>query len=380
MSFDLRLFSGKLKTCRQELLLEPLEVAESTGLSLDRLIALESGLVEPSGDEVLIFADFFKQNYRYFITNQQSSASEQVKILYRKFDSEFTKADRWAVREFLYLCECEAFIFENIGFNKIGFDFSSSHPLHTIQGKEGAVALRKRLGLRPENLIPDPYNTLRTLGIHIFRRRLDNSRISGLFIDHPTAGKCILVNYDEDIYRQNFTLAHEVGHAVFDYRDAINVSFGISGSEKYKEYRANNFASGLLIPQEFLKRFPKGSWTDKTVLDAAKQLQVNIQPLAIAMKEAGIINEEENKELQRRLKIARTDKTDPELKGLSDIYLQAKTKLLERGLSSFYVKKAYACYEEGHITAGKLADILLCDESSLVQILASFNLKLSYSG
>ena len=380
MSFDLRLFSGKLKTCRQELQLEPLEVAEGTGLALDRLIALESGLVEPSGDEVLIFADYFKQNYQYFITNQQSSASEQVKILYRKFDSEFTKADRWAVREFLYLCECEAFIFEKIGFDKISFDFTSSHPLHTIQGKEGAAALRKRLRLRPENLIPDPYSTLRKLGIHIFRRRLDNSKISGLFIDHPTAGRCILVNYDEDIFRQNFTLAHEVGHAVFDYRDAINVSFGASGEDKYKEYRANNFASALLIPQEFLKRFPPGSWTDKTVLDAAKQLQVNIQPLAIAMKEAGIIDEEGSKALQARLKIPRMDKIDPELKGLSEVYLTAKTELLERGLSSYYVRKAYACYEEGHITAGKLADMLLCDESSLVQILASFNLKLSYDG
>lgn len=41
MSFDLRLFSGKLKTCRQELQLEPLEVAERAGLSLDRLIDLE---------------------------------------------------------------------------------------------------------------------------------------------------------------------------------------------------------------------------------------------------------------------------------------------------------------------------------------------------
>lgn len=380
MSFDLRLFSGKLKTCRQELQLEPLEVAEGTGLALDRLIALESGLVEPSGDEVLIFADYFKQNYQYFITNQQSSASEQVKILYRKFDSEFTKADRWAVREFLYLCECEAFIFEEIGFDKISFDFTSSHPLHTVQGKEGAAALRKRLGLRPENLMPDPYSTLRKLGIHIFRRRLDNSKISGLFIDHPTAGRCVLVNYDEDIFRQNFTLAHEVGHAVFDYRDAINVSFGVSGEDKYKEYRANNFASGLLIPQEFLQRFPPGSWTDKTVLDAAKQLQVNIQPLAIAMKEAGIIDEGESQALQRRLKIPKADKIDPELKGLSDVYSKAKTDLLERGLSSFYVRKAYACYEEGHITAGRLANMLLCNESSLVQILASFNLKLSYGG
>lgn len=377
MSFDLQLFAKKLKACREELLLSDDDVAKATGLPIQRLAQLEAGQAEPTGDEILIFADYYKQNFNFFISNQQKTATEQVKILYRKFNDEFTKEDRWAVREFVYLCECEAYIFEAIGFDKINFQYSPQGINHKSHGIAGASALRLHLGLKPDSLMPDPYQTLRKLGIHIFRRKLTNSKISGLFIDHPLAGRCVLVNYDEDIFRQHFTLAHEVGHAIFDFGERINVSFGVTGEDKYKEIRANNFASNLLIPKPIFQQLGAQNWNDKQVIDVAKQLQVNIQPLTIAMKEAGAISESKYNELQH-LKIPKSDKVDPELKGLSEGYLKAKKTLLERGLSTFYVKLAYDCYAKGHISAGRLADMLLCDETEMVQILKLFDLELSY--
>ena len=66
----------------------------------------------------------------------------------------------------------------------------------------------------------DIYRDFRSIGAHIFRRHLLNSNISGLFVAHPTAGACLLVNYDEDVYRQRFSVAHEMAHAIFDQSDA----------------------------------------------------------------------------------------------------------------------------------------------------------------
>lgn len=377
MSFDLNLFGAKLERCRTNLQLELKELSAKTGIDENRLSKLEKGEIEPSGDEVLIFSDLYKQNYNFFISNQQKSASEQVDILYRKFGNDFSKEDRWAIQDFIFLCEAEYFILKELDFRTVHFDFKPTGTFFKSHGVDAAVKLRTRLGLKDDQIINDPYFTFRQLGIHIFRRKLSNSNISGLFINHPTAGKCVLVNYEEDIYRQNFTLAHEVGHTIFDFLDSINISFLKWSKNDLKEVRANSFASNFLIPKSLFQKFSASNWTEKQVLDVANQLQVNPEPLAIAMKEAGIIDEERFSVL-RRLKIATADKLDPELRNLSPRYLEAKENLLQKGLSSYYVRNAFECYNRGIISAGRLAEILLSNESELIQLLSLFNLQLTY--
>ena len=56
----------------------------------------------------------------------------------------------------------------------------------------------------------------RAIGLHVFRRRIGNSNISGLYVKHSTAGQYILIYYSEDVYRQRFTTAHEAGLAILD--------------------------------------------------------------------------------------------------------------------------------------------------------------------
>lgn len=377
MTFDLKLFGLKLKRCRTHLDLNLKEVSAKTGIEESRLIRFEKGELEPSGDEVLIFADLYKQNYNYFISNQQKTASEQVDILYRKFGTDFTKEDRFAIRDFIFLCEAEDFIFKNLDLNVVQFDFIPKGEYFKSHGEEAAKALRIKLGLKGDQIIFDPYSIFRQLGIHIFRRKLSNSKISGLFINHPTAGKCVLINYEEDIYRQNFTLAHEICHAIFDYKETINISFEKWSKSDLKEVRANSFASNFLIPKSIFEKLNAHNWTEKQILVIANQLQVNPKTLLIAMKESGMVNEETYHQYLN-LKIPVSEKIDPELKGLSEKYLQAKIKLLQKGLSSFYVRHAHECYNRDIISAGRLAEILLCDENELIEILSLFNLHLNY--
>ncbi len=86
------------------------EVEERTGISGDRLIKYESGVEEPSGDEILILSDLFKCDYRFFISNEQLAPFEQIETLYRLHGNQFSKQDRWAVQEFLYLSDCETYL------------------------------------------------------------------------------------------------------------------------------------------------------------------------------------------------------------------------------------------------------------------------------
>ncbi len=378
MSFDLKSLGIKLKRCREQLQLTLKEVEEGTGILMSIVDSYEKGIVEPSGDEILIFSDFYKQDYLFFISNQKLSASEEIDILYRKHGGSFSKEDRWTIQEFLFLCEGEQFLWDELGFIPKTFSFTSSGTFFKGHGEQGAKSLRQHLGYRPNTIIQDIYYDLRNIGVHIFRRRLSNSNISGLFIKHPTAGKCILVNYDEDIFRQNFTLAHELGHSIFDSNDKINISFLNDGKDNNLiEIRANTFASNFLISKEAIRDLNISHWNEDVILRLANQFKTNILPLLISLKEGKFIGQSQY-DSYSKLKIPITDKLDSELNFSFGKLKEAKSKLLEKGLSTFYVNKCFECYVKGFISERRFAELLLTNEFELPFILEMFSLKLNH--
>lgn len=375
MPIDKISIGQKLIRCRKNLDLEISNVSERIGIPIERIDEIEKGLKEPTGDEILIFADFYKQDYKYFISNEQLSASEQVEVLYRKFGDDFSKEDRWAIQEFIFLCENEQDILNYLDYKKLNFNAPKYSSVYKTQGAETAEKLRYFLGYNDDELYSDLFSEFRKIGLHIFRKRLNNSKVSGMFIKHPIAGKCILINYDEDTYRQNFTLSHEVCHALLDNEYEFNVSY--VHEKNYREIRANNFASSFLIPKSYIEKLRKVTWNDELILKVANQLKVNVQTLLIALKSNKCINQNQYEKFIA-LKIPRRYKDDFELKGLSPKILASKKTLIEKGLSTFYVRNCHEAYKNGHISSGKLAENLLVDESELTSILDLFKLKLDY--
>jgi transcriptional regulator with XRE-family HTH domain len=110
MTFDLALFSSKLRRYRDQFATLLNEVALETGIAEESLAALENGERRPTGDEVLILADYYKCDYQFFISNEKVAPFEQTETMFRKYGAEFSKEDRWSVQEFLFLCECEEFL------------------------------------------------------------------------------------------------------------------------------------------------------------------------------------------------------------------------------------------------------------------------------
>jgi Zn-dependent peptidase ImmA (M78 family) len=380
MTFDLRLFSTKLKKYRNQLDRSIEEVSASTGITAENLMALEAEERRPTGDEILILSDYYLCDYQYFISNEQLAPFEQTETLYRKYGNEFSKEDRWVIQEFLFLCECEDFLLQRIPrIDYHPFSFSKTGNYFIGQGKTAANSLRNHLGYSHNHLGRDIYDDFRRLGFHLFRRELGNSSISGLYIKHPTAGKCILVNYSEDVYRQRFTVAHETAHAILDDEQDFVVSFTWD-KKNLVEIRANAFASGFLLPPTLLRQIPDpNSWTEEKVIDWANRFGVSTTALAYALKKEKLVSNQVEAYI-RAIKVPAHMKTDPELpEDLSSGSRTRREGSLKRGLSTFYVDLCFDAYEQKIISAGRLAEILLISVNELSEMAEVYGRQLRYA-
>lgn len=378
MSFDLTMLSSKLSRYRQQFQLSAEEVSQATGIPVNTLQAYENGTQQPSGDEILILADFYKCDFKFFISNERLAPFEQTDMLFRKFGDQLSKADRWSIQEFLFLCECENDLIELLGRKQqIPFKFKPSGSFYKDHGERAAIEFRKILGYTSDKLTTnDIFQDFRKIGIHIFRRKLENSKISGLFLKHPAIGKCVLVNYSEDVYRQRFTAAHEAGHAILDGDSEFNISFE-DNQQGLIEVRANTFASRYLLPPDMLrKKIPASTkWSTEQIANISHQLQVNPQTLAIALKDAGLVSEDAFKQIVS-VKLPRQDKSDSELpNSLSPKSLVRRQEMLQRGLSIYYIELCFDAYSHKLITRGRLAELLMIHEYELLDIAQLYQLE-----
>lgn len=377
MSLDLIMFADKLKRYCNQLEVSEVELAISTGIPFERILKMLKRDLEPTGDEILILADFFKCDYNFFISNQKLAAFEQTEALFRTHNKELNVRDRWAIQEFLFLCECEEFLMQNLpNKQKCFFSVHKRGTYYKGHGHAAALQLRQHLGYPPNEIPRDVFSNFQRIGIHVFRRRLEQSGISGLFIRHPVAGSCILINYSEDVFRQRFTGAHEAAHALLDDGKDYVVSHVKWSREDRSELRANAFASHFLLPPESLRLIPDPSlWDTNKALKFATALMVNTETLAIALREAGIVGDAEVA-IIRSVKVPRAMKMDPELSvSLPPKIQERKIDLLERGLSGLYVEMCFDAYEQGIITAARVAEMLLTDVGELPQIAGMYSRK-----
>ncbi|RZJ07649.1 MAG: ImmA/IrrE family metallo-endopeptidase [Acidovorax sp.] len=366
MPLDLKIFADKLLRYRRQFDTSLSQVAESTGISADALAALEKAERPPSGDQVLILADYYKCDFNFFISNEKLAPFEQTENLFRRFGGDLSVPDRWSIQEFLFLCENESFLEGELGrVPQQAFDFTKRGTFYKGHAVEASKALRAFLGYKSHEIPADVFHDFRRMGIHIFRRRLDNSNISGIFIKHPTAGKCVLVNYSEDVYRQRFTAAHEVGHSILDDKEDFVVSFKKWDRKDLVEIRANTFAGNLLVPAEALAKIASTPLTQDSIADFADRMRVNTDTLVFALMREGILTETAADDL-RGTSIPKGSKIDPELPStLSGRGRQTKTELLRRGISTHYAKLCFDAYHQGVISLGRLAEMMLVQEKEL---------------
>jgi len=364
MPFTNQVFGNKLKTLRQSFDNSFDDLFNATGIALNELQALESGNRSPSGDEVLILSDYFKCEFSWLLDDEAANPDENAVLLLRSAGGALRASDRHAIAEFLHLCKSEALLEELLEhrpqYDELKFELRSTYLIG--QGKDCANQFRRSHGLPPNAIIPDIFGWLRKAGLRVFRRALPGSPISGLFVRHPSAGRCILINFAEDIYRQRFSAAHEVGHALMDEGIPYNVSTREDFvSQKGPELRANSFATCFLMPPELLSKLgtPAQWQRPEKLIEAADRLFVSVPAVLSALRRDNIIDEATRRKI-RDMKLRPPEKREPELRGeMTGRQLDRKEALLASGLHDAYVGSAFEAHRRGLISMAKMADMLL---------------------
>lgn len=187
---------------------------------------------------------------------------------------------------------------------------------------------------------------------------------------HPRAGRCILINYSEDIYRQRFTAAHEAAHAILDEDEEVIVSF-VGRTKDSREMRANTFASRFLLPPNALAKLPDpGSWDTEKVIYWSNTLMVSTPALAFALSEAGLVSDQQRDFILHK-RVPKTEKIDPEFpRDLSARSTERRRWVIDRGLSVYYVSLCFEAYRQQIITADRLKELLLLSSHSELQEIA----------
>lgn len=384
MSFDTVLFGSKVRRCRQQLVLSYEQLATSSGVPADRVQTLEAGAAIPTGDEVLLLAHAFKKDYRFFVSDERIDPIDETEELFRSQGTALSADDRRAIYEFLFLCESEhqlSTLLEResgtLPRAAVPSPIPAGYTWRTanVDGRRSAKLLRDSLGLSDTGVPADVFAAIRRLGVHVFRRKLQNSDVSGLYILHPTAGGCLLVNYAEDEYRQRFTAAHEAGHAVMDFA-AGHVISKDSERTSFRERRANAFAGAFLVPPgavEQLRR--RRGFSREDMATFASRLQVSVMTLCIELQAAGVLTWDQSQALSKGNSLTRKEKPDAELSNVTGHERDRKERLLERGLSSHYVRLCLDAYHQRKVSRARLCEMMLTTPVELQEIAGSFGMK-----
>ena len=140
-------------------------------------------------------------------------------------------------------------------------------------------------------------------GARIYVESLEGDLSGFLYRDNTQA--VIGVNTSHSPTRQNFTVAHELGHLLLhdqeqlhvdhEFRVRLRSDVSSQGTDE-AEQEANFFAASLLMPREFIKRDLEGEeyvdlLDDNFLHGLSRKYGVSPQALAIRLKTLGYIHE-----------------------------------------------------------------------------------------
>jgi len=375
MPFTAGSFGRKLSSLRADFGQDLATFSASSGIPAARLGTLEHGAEEPTGDEVLILADHFRKDFRFFLADDARDPDTDIELLFRERSGELSPSDRVSIAEFVYLCRSQAALERGLDRRpaRPGFRFRPQGKYFIGHGERCAQALRQHLDIGDTDVVRDVFAAMRGMGIKVFRRKLENSGISGLYLNHPEAGPCVLVNHAEGLPRQRFSAAHEWGHGLMDEKPITMSMIGEWDSNTLVEVRANTFASRILMPPALLISGERARWADPREVSAwAGRLRVSVPALLSALTAAKLIDGEQRETL-RASAPRPPDPPDPELEGdFTPTQVERKQALLERGLSKSYVDLCFDAYSREIISRGLLAEMLLTTTAGTYEIGALF--------
>ncbi|HEY9766093.1 MAG TPA: ImmA/IrrE family metallo-endopeptidase, partial [Chroococcales cyanobacterium] len=235
------------------------------------------------------------------------------------------------------------------------------------QASYAAARERERLGIGDQPL--NVFRLLSLVGVNIFRRKLEDPRISSLFFRHPSAGVCILVNKVDDHYRERYSAAHEYAHALLDPSMTIHFSRLGAGADR-QEQRANIFAGHLLIPPAAFEGVDPSFLSDPERLialckDLGERFLVNGMVILLRLLELNWLQQDRIPALMGlpELRAPLHPPFDPVLPfRLPSSKKKSFQPLLDRGISWEYMTLVVRGFREGVLSRAKMGEMLMTSQ------------------
>lgn len=156
----------------------------------------------------------------------------------------------------------------------------------------------------PDNIAPFPYQNILDVqsDLEVVFTDLDEDNISGATF-YKDGRFTVLINTTKPETRQHFTLGHELGH-YFLHQDILRSKSGIvdedatldgatmlyrldDGIESHLEREANNFAAGLLMRADLVRR----AWrVTESIEECAQIFQVSVVAMSIRLTQLGLVS------------------------------------------------------------------------------------------
>lgn len=184
--------------------------------------------------------------------------------------------------------------------------------MHAVGIKRASRAATDMVAAHGITNPPVPVDTIvRDEGLRVVYERLPNDT-SAVLVRQPSGERLIGVNARHPWTRQQFSLAHELGHAVLHFTEEppedgeavvdrpLEVLFrdGIASEGTNRvEIDANSFAAGLLMPQELVRksfrealtRRPRGH-LDAVIAELARAFEVSTQAMTYRLVNLNLID------------------------------------------------------------------------------------------
>ena len=167
--------------------------------------------------------------------------------------------------------------------------------------------------------------------------------------------KVIFINTNHTIGRQNFTLAHELYHLLYEDIDDFIVC-GLNNNSQ-SEINANNFASTLLMPDSALYWFKNKNqieeWTIEDVIKCEQYYQISRYTMLVRLKKLNWISQIQYDEYKSNI-IREAERLGYD----TNLYKPSPENQKYSSIGEL-IRLTEKIYEEGKITCEKRRKILL---------------------
>nr|WP_306471179.1 ImmA/IrrE family metallo-endopeptidase [Actinotignum schaalii] len=202
--------------------------------------------------------------------------------------------------------------------------------------EQAAAQTRKVLGLSATEPIQNVTHILGLLGIAVVYPLLEDVEDAGhLAISLPSRENtrpAISVVHRTEGARQRLTLAHELGHLLFDQ----DLPQPIPSTRAPQERRAYDFAGALLLPESVARARINETTPLRSLLDIRREYGISVAATAVRAQRLGIITQHRFRSLQIQLANAGWRKREPV------IVPPEKPSLFRQAAERVFGKKALA--------------------------------------